>query len=147
MQRLRKFFRLSLADQLFLLRVALLLGLVRLGLSLLPFPTLRRLLGRFARPACAQPADETALLRVTTAVEITSRRVQGRITCLTRALVTHMLLLRRGYPAELRIGVAHGADGKLEAHAWVEYAGRVIMGLQEDMGRYVLLPSWDGVKA
>jgi hypothetical protein len=147
MQRLRKFFRLSLADQFFLGQVAFLLGTVRLGLSLLPFRTLRRFLRRFARLAPKQPADHTALLKVTTAVEITSRPLNDRITCLTRALVTYMLLLRRGYAVDLRIGVAHGADGRLEAHAWVEYNGQVIMGRQENMGRYVLLPAWEEIDA
>ncbi len=147
MSRLRKFFNLSLADQLFLLRVGLLLLAVRLGLSLLPFSTLRRWVGRYARLSARQPADDTGLRRVTTAVEWASRPASDRITCLTKALVTHMLLLRRGYPAELRIGVAHAAGGRLESHAWVEYSGQIVMGLQDNMGRYVVLPSWDGKSA
>ena len=42
--------------------------------------------------------------------------------CLTRSLYLQWLLRRRGVPTDLRIGVQL-ADGRLLAHAWVEYAG------------------------
>jgi len=38
------------------------------------------------------------------------------------------LLERRGYSADLRIGLAREAQRQLMAHAWVEHQGRVIFG-------------------
>jgi hypothetical protein len=46
-----------------------------------------------------------------------------------------------GYASELRIGVAKGEQGELEAHAWVEYQGKVIIGGLSTLSRYVPLPS------
>jgi hypothetical protein len=43
-------------------------------------------------------------------------------TCLTRSLMLVWLLHRRGIRSELRLG-ARIAEGKLDGHAWVEYAG------------------------
>jgi hypothetical protein len=48
-----------------------------------------------------------------------------RATCLPRSLWTWFLLRRLGVAGELRIGVRL-RQGQLEAHAWVEHAGRVV---------------------
>lgn len=49
--------------------------------------------------------------------------------CLTQALVLQYLLLRRGEAStRLHIGVAKGSEGDLQAHAWVEKDGRVLVG-------------------
>ena len=48
-------------------------------------------------------------------------------TCLPQALAAEAILRRRGHPADLRLGVSRGDDG-VEAHAWVESYGRVIVG-------------------
>ena len=52
----------------------------------------------------------------------------GAKTRLNQALVTQMLLARRGYPALLHIGVAKGKEGQFQAHAWVESEGKVVIG-------------------
>ncbi len=62
------------------------------------------------------------------AVNVVSARVLGDGTCLTQALTARQLLQVNGYPAELRIGVAKQADGKLAAHAWVESEGEIVIG-------------------
>ena len=58
-------------------------------------------------------------------VRAAAREGLGRPNCLSRSLVLWWLLARQGFPAELRIG-ARKKDGALEAHAWVELAGRVL---------------------
>lgn len=144
MRRVRKFLQLSLADKLLLIRVALLLSAVRVGLHILPLPVLRRRLAGLMHRRYDRPADDFQLRRITTAIEVVSRPVNDTMTCLTRALVGQLLLTRSGYPVELRIGVARGAGGKLESHAWIECEGRVLIGAQPDMSRYKLMPSWEG---
>jgi hypothetical protein len=53
-------------------------------------------------------------------------------TCLTEALTAQHLVRRRGGDAELRLGVTRGSDGTMPetfmAHAWLEAAGRIIIG-------------------
>jgi len=65
------------------------------------------------------------------------RRLLPERPCLTQALVLQYLLLRRGDDAaELHIGVAKGEDGTLQAHAWVERGGRVLIGGENAPGMY-----------
>ncbi len=62
------------------------------------------------------------------------------LNCLPRALATRWMMERRRWPNTLQIGVARSAEGKFEAHAWIEYRGAVIMGLVPDLHRFVKLP-------
>jgi hypothetical protein len=55
------------------------------------------------------------------AVSIAAARGPWTVKCLTRSLVLHWLLRRRGIASDLRIGVAGG--GEFRAHAWVECGG------------------------
>jgi hypothetical protein len=116
----------------------LLLCTINVGLRLLPFLTVRRFLitaTRTLRPSCLVLSD-----RIAWAVE-TAGRVVPNARCLTQALAAQTLLVRAGYPAHLRIGVARSA-GQFEAHAWLEDEGRVIFGTREPV-RYVSLPALD----
>jgi Transglutaminase-like superfamily len=65
-------------------------------------------------------------------------------TCLAQALAGQTLLAQQGEPAVLRIGVAKNEAGKLEAHAWVESQGRIVIGASLDLCRYTQLPSVEG---
>lgn len=67
-----------------------------------------------------------------------ARRASPGTTCLTRALAAGWMLRRRGQPARLVIGVARGKDG-LEAHAWLELDGVVIVGGEAEVRRYARL--------
>ena len=111
----------------------------RLGLWLLPFKTLRQLLARKTQASNQAPID-----RVAWAVTVAGRYVPAA-TCLTQALATQVLLSQHGYEACLRIGVVRGEDGQLQAHAWVESDGVVVIGGPESaLERYVTLSALDG---
>src|SRR5581483_7678328 len=47
--------------------------------------------------------------------------------CLTKALVLHVMLRRRGIRSALVVGAAR-SNGLLRAHAWVESNGRTLIG-------------------
>jgi hypothetical protein len=49
------------------------------------------------------------------------------------------MLARRNYPAQLCIGVAKDEAGRLKAHAWVDFEGKVIIG-KVGASEYVPLP-------
>ena len=141
MQRLRKFLHLNKRDRQLLFSTALLLGMIKLGLWLHPSLILRRLgVGMTQTPDELHP-DRDSVNRVVWAVEVVSRYVPGGVKCLARALTTQALLSRRGYLSQLRIGVAKNEQGNLEAHAWVESQGRVVIGGLRDLARYTPLPS------
>lgn len=130
MEHLRRFLRLPAAERRLLIKAALLLESIKLGMRLLPFRTLRRLLDRAAaRPLGPQRASHSSVERVVWSVEAASRHTPGVKTCLTQALAAQVLLARRSCPALLHIGVAKGEEqGEFQAHAWVESEGKVVIG-------------------
>lgn len=125
---------------------AVLLLFVRIGLRTVSYSRLRAWLDR-----CADTPASThrSISDVTWAVGATGRRLAGT-TCLAEALVAHAMLRRRGHRPLLRIGVRQGdlsavarrakADRSiLEAHAWVECDGRVVMGEVPQIEGYAIL--------
>jgi hypothetical protein len=54
------------------------------------------------------------------------------------------LLAHHGDPAVIRIGVAKNKNGQLEAHAWVESRGRVVIGGSRELFRYTPFPPVQG---
>ncbi len=145
MKRLRKFNSLTSGDHRLLLGTFVWLGLVRLGLWLLPFGTWRRLLASVSRanPVGAKQGSPTAG-KIVWAVDAASRYMPGGAKCLARALTAQVLMSRRGYSPQLRIGVAKGEEGQLEAHAWVESQGQVVIGHLRDLSRFTPLAVWQG---
>ena len=144
MRWIRKFFYLPSSQRNLLGKTILLVGIVRLGLWLLPFRTVRYLLGKAIRrnPQAWSPT-EASINRVVSAVRIASRYVPES-SCLTQALAAQTLLVRHGCPAQLRIGVARSETGALQAHAWVEYRERIVIGGTDSLLHYIPLPPVDG---
>ncbi len=113
-------------------------SLMRLGLAVLPFPSLLAFQRRFAAPIDLEPDDVQAhLRRASRAVDRASRWIPGA-RCLPQALAAQVLLARTGLSTDLRIGVAREPEEKLGAHAWVEHQGRVVVG-ERGIGRYTTL--------
>lgn len=98
----------------------------RVAIALLGF---RRINALF--PAHYRPAPDAFAIRVAAAVYSASRDVPGA-TCLIEASAARALFACRGYAATMRIGVRKGADGRLEAHAWLLSRDRIIMGSGAD---------------
>lgn len=100
-------------------------GLVRLGLTVLPLRTLRRLLERTAGVESpeALPATPKA---VGDAVRAAARAVPFS-HCLVEALAAEAMLRRRGATSCLHLGVRREGE-RLGAHAWVEADGDVVVG-------------------
>lgn len=119
----------------------MLLG-IRLGLYILPFQTIVKLVNRFDH------SDEIRVVqdrdyqeRVARTVERASRRLLGENACLTQALTSQLILKRRGINARLRIGVQKNEQGIMQAHAWVENDGLVVIGGRAvDLKSYIPLP-------
>lgn len=138
MKRLRKFVFLSGRDRKLLVKTAGVLWFVRLGLWLLSYETLCRLV-RKHNPSQNNAADVVQVKRIVRSVRKMSRYVPAS-TCLTKALAAIVLLERADQPANLVIGVAKSQVGDLEAHAWVECQGRVILGgTHAELSRYSIL--------
>jgi hypothetical protein len=140
MKNLCKFWRLEQSKRRLLMRTLWLLWAARLSLWLLPLPTLRRLLAKLRPSHPISPEAPTSIEKIVWAVAVASRYVPAA-TCLTQASVGQILLAHCGQAALLQIGVAKNEAGELEAHAWVESRGRVVIGDSRELFRYTCLPS------
>jgi hypothetical protein len=145
MSKLRKFLALPLADQWLLLRCLALVALIRLGLNTLTLATVQQRLKPWMapqrRPRAQDMQSSDRVDRLMWAIRQASRCVPAA-TCLTQALAAQVMLGREGCPSQLRLGVARD-QGEFQAHAWVEYAGRVIIGDHGSLQKFTTLPAID----
>jgi hypothetical protein len=140
MTRWTKFRKLSRGERRLLVRSWWLVGSVRVGLWLLPYARLRRILDRRSETPVdsweARPDPE----RIAWAVTVASEYFPRAETCLTRALAALYWLRRFGHPAELKLGVALDERKEFSAHAWVLSEGRVVIG-DDGHGKFTPLES------
>lgn len=106
-----------------LIRSAVLLWAVRIGLWVLPFSAIYNAVARHTSSRGMANLSED---RIIWAVKVASGFVPCA-TCLTQAIAARILLSKYGFGADLCIGVAHD-DDKLKAHAWLERDGKVLIG-------------------
>jgi hypothetical protein len=123
------------------------LGLIDLGLRLLGFDRLLKLLsGDKAGPAReASPDDLRDARERARWIEVASRHHLLSAACLHRSLVLHAWLRRRRLPSKLLIGVRKGPAG-LAAHAWVELAGEVVNDEQVAINTFTRLRPRSGMR-
>jgi hypothetical protein len=119
----------------------LLVFLMRCGLASLGFAKLGRLLSRFVRAHPKAAKDPADVDRIVWAVSAAGRVVPGGKPCLPLAMASQWLLTRRGFVTDLRIGVMRDDSGRLEAHAWVELNGRILIGQTPSLERFERLPA------
>lgn len=129
MSLLREFAALPPRARQLVMKATAMVAVIRLALWVLPFPTARRVIAplgrrsaRATRPLTPELIDGRAFI-----VQFASRFVP-QASCLTQALALQVLLSRTGNPSSIHIGVARAGRKALEAHAWLECDGRVVIG-------------------
>jgi hypothetical protein len=137
---LHRFKRISWAQRRVLAEACLLVPLVHQLQQRLPFARWHPLLLARAASAQRRGARVASAQDVAWAVGVAADWLPGEFKCLPRAYAAHWLLARHGYPSEVQVGVARDAAGKVEAHAWVVHQDQIVVGLVEDMRRFVRLP-------
>lgn len=140
MELIVKFLRLPVRDQRLLLSTLLLQGAIALGLRLLPFRMLKKALAKVAVRSNRANNVPQSLERILWALSVINRHTPLSGSCLIRALTVQVLFRKNGRPADLHIGVARNPHGQLEAHAWLECQGRIVLG-QGELSRYTRLRS------
>jgi len=65
--------------------------------------------------------------RIAWAVRTVGRHLPGFRNCLVQSLAAQIMLMRRGYASQIRIGAARD-NGEFKAHAWVECQGQIVLG-------------------
>lgn len=139
-RNLKKLFKLVWKQRRVLFYACLCLNLLRVALWLLPFKVVRQHLATMATKwESHKPQNSVSVNAIVWSVTVASCYTPRGAKCLAKALTTQLLLTRYGYTHQLHIGVA--MDGAFEAHAWIEYEDRVIMGGLQDLSRFQSLSS------
>jgi hypothetical protein len=137
MRRRDKLRFLSWTERRVLLYACFLLNAIRLALWLFPFGTTRQHLKAILSVwVCRRTVKPVSVNFIVWAVAVAGRYAPKGAKCLARALTTQLLLNRYGYPHQLHIGVAKNAAQVLEAHAWIEYEGQVVVGGVSNLERF-----------
>ena len=135
---MRFLFRQSPRDQWLLFQALVVVCVFRLGLWILPFKTLIGITERQVDQDNGSQVNFSEIKKIASSVRRAAHYVPSA-TCLTQALATNFLLRRIGVSAFLRIGVANGSKGQLEAHAWLESHGKIIVGKEKGLERYTVM--------
>jgi hypothetical protein len=130
---------LSGRERLLLAVAAVLLPAVGGLLRLMGYRRVRAALAWLVRaPRIPAPDAEARIGATVRMVDLATTRLPLRPACLPRSLVLWTLLRAQGVAAELRLGVRAGGV-PLDAHAWVEFAGRPLNETPEVVRSYAVL--------
>jgi hypothetical protein len=140
-ESLHDLWSLTARDRSLLIRAVILVGAARVALWVLPFNTARRAVTRRAR----RTSGSYTTNEIGWAVSVAKRFVP-KGNCLPQALAAEALLIQCGHPVEFRIGVVKKNGDRLEAHAWVESEGNLVVGdLTQGLSGYSPLPPLPGI--
>lgn len=131
MNLLVKLVRLNKVARALLVRAWLAQMLIRLGLSVLPFARMRRIVSAYNGQKSAQQAlrcKQNATTDIKWAIATTAKYVPAA-TCLIQAMAFEVLARPSDISVQTHFGVHRDEAGHLEAHSWVEADGCVILGL------------------
>lgn len=132
------FFRLDLSQQILYIEALFWLVFIRLILWMLPYRIWRRLLFPDRNSHKQLINDSQKLESIPYAIRRMSRLVPAA-TCLTQALAAQRMYRWRQQFSELKIGVVLNEHGEMDAHAWLEVEGAVVVGSRKDLIRYSTL--------
>jgi len=129
MSNVGRFLSITPAEQRRLVRAFLIVVGVRIGLSLVPFPRFQALLARLRAQARVKSGVVPTTEQLARDIRVVSSYVP-RATCLTQALAGQVLLQHFGHCAVVHVGVTKD-EGLIQAHAWLESDGKVVIGESE----------------
>jgi hypothetical protein len=140
MSNLKTFFKLPRIDQLLVLEAFILLGLARAAVLSLPFRWLAYFLGEKKsslkeKDSLEEEPPPPKARHIGWALRLMSQHTPWESNCLAKAVAGRFMLKRRKLSATLYFGMTKGADGKLEAHAWLK-SGRKILTGDSDLDQY-----------
>jgi hypothetical protein len=137
----RRFRSLSAADRVIVMEAGALMLFIRVAIAAAPFLVVRRALRASAwMTGGGARTRDIDTSRVAWAITAAARHLPFRTTCLVESLAAEGMLLRRGVPCVLQLGVRAPQSGRaLDAHAWIECRGDVVAGAVEGLAEYVVL--------
>ena len=135
-----KFWRLAPSERALFLVAMVWVAVIGMGLRFVSFRRIQDMLEPVGGVAGPEPSTLDAGVqarKIARLVGAASRHAPYRANCLPTSLALRRMLLCRGIKADLRVGVRKTADGKLEAHAWVEHNGQPLIDKPDVHQRFV----------
>lgn len=114
-----------------LVKAALIVVVVRMGLRVVPYKKVQQFSDRVSASSSlwrARRDDLTYQNQVVRAVRAVARHTLGGKPCLVQAIAAQWMLRHTAHPSSLHLGVAKGKGESLKAHAWLERRGDIIIG-------------------
>ena len=141
MKKIRSFLILPYQKKKLFSKSLLFVGLIRLGLWILPYRFLTKWLSGLGSSDSFNQTNDWKLIKdISYSVRICAKYVPFA-SCLTQALATQTLLQLKGQKSILKFGVDKDESKKLIAHAWVEIDDKIIIGNSTEISRYSVLSS------
>jgi hypothetical protein len=128
MMMIHKFLNLNSSEKIILFKALILLWIVRILLTILPFSIIKKFIDKVDEDP-QEPNSKFSKEKLIWAIQVMSDYTP-KTTCLTRALGAKILLNMYHYPSNIQIGVSKTAN-KFEAHAWLESDHEIILGGSE----------------
>lgn len=130
-----RFLKRPIYQQWLILRISASIICVRVMLRFVPF---KRLLGWMQRssPLKRVAFDADTAQYLSHNIEVIGNVLIPKGPCLTKALVGRWFLNQIGYETTMHFGVRYGNNQQLEAHAWLEHDGEIVIGNLVDLESY-----------
>lgn len=122
-------------ERLLFLQMLGMLTLTGLALKIFEFRRVFGILDRLSRVQTLQASPQDAACPELAIRWKRYAKRNGYGTCLSRSLVLWWLLRRMGIKTDLKIGTRK-KDGQFQAHAWIEYKGRLLNTNPKAQKRY-----------
>ena len=126
LQKISRFWSLSLGRKSTILEALVLLPLAFLMIRTIPFRWYHWLLKR--RPRNSTVTTSRVPTPVPWAVSVVSQHLPWKSTCLMQAIATRWMLSLRGKPSKLFLGTRKNRSGELDFHAWLTCEDEVVCG-------------------
>ena len=126
-----RWFELDWAQRMALFEAAWTLIAAQAAVKLIPFGRIAPSLGRLGASHPLTPLSPAQVLqaqRVGWAVRSLAHYLPWDAKCLAQAIAAKWMLRRRGLPSTFYLGVDHGQEQWLDAHAWLRCGDEIITG-------------------
>jgi hypothetical protein len=111
----------------------------KVGLRITNYNFISKVLFGKSRDAKPQGTNEEIDRTITNIISFVSLIGNGLFegNCLCNAMVVKLMLARRNFPVNIRIGISCKGGHHLRGHAWVEKDGKILMGGNNSVLLYI----------
>ncbi len=133
----KRFFQIPWVEKKLIVRVFILLNVSRFFTFFIPLKQMQFLFQPILLLKRRNVLSGISKEKIIWAIESVSAHSRFAENCLSKALVAQALFLESGHASELYIGVSKNPSASLEAHAWMESGGRVVLGESQKKEHFV----------